>query len=206
MDIQRIDAYTDSRFSKTVLEQHGAYLIDSDPYEIEITGSADAIIRGKDPAAYPELIEEFRFHAPHIIRFSDETGALLAEYPVPEIIEVSLDRIQPSQFFVDEEKLAAIRTFIHKPEDVVIQVLPWNGRYISLDGHTRLYAAVQDGFQSVKAVVSESDDWVWPFVHEAERRKILSPRDLILLSHDEYEVQWNRYCDSVFADQQPGAD
>ena len=206
MEIQRINNYTDSRFSKAVLAQHGAYLIDGDPYEIEITGPSSATVRGKDPAAYTELIEEFRFHAPQIVRFSDKSGTLLAEYPVPEIIEVNLDRIQPSQFFVDEEKLAAIRTFIHQPEDVVIQVFPWNDRFISLDGHTRLYAAVQDGFPSVKAVVSETDEWVWPFVHEAERRKILSPRDLILLSHDEYEVQWNQYCDSVFAQQDPGAD
>lgn len=206
MDIQRIDNYTDSRFSKTVLAQHGAYLIDGKPYEIEITGPAAATVRGKDPAVYAELIEEFRFHAPHIVRFSDAAGSLLAEYPLPEIIEVEPDRIQPSQFFVDEEKLAAIRTFIRKPEDVVIQVLPWNGRFISLDGHTRLYAAVQAGFSSVKAVISETDEWVWPFVQEAQRRKILSPRDLILLSHDEYEVQWNQYCDSVFADQQPNAD
>lgn len=206
MDIQRIDNYTDTRFSKTVLEQHGAYLIDGDPYEIEITGPAEATVRGKDPAAYAELIEEFRFHAPHIVRFFDDTGSPLAEYPVPEIIEVKPEQIQPSQFFVDEEKLAAIRTFIHRPEDVVIQVLPWNGRFISLDGHTRLYAAVQDSFPFVKAVISETDDWVWPFVREAERRNILSPRDLILLSHDEYEVQWNQYCDSVFAQQDPGAD
>ena len=206
MEIQRINNYTDNRFSKAVLAQHGAYLIDGDPYEIEITGPSSATVRGKDPAAYAELIEEFRFHAPHIVRFADKAGSLLAEYPAPEIIDVDLDRIQPSQFFVDEEKLAAIRTFIHQPEDVVIQVLPWNGRYISLDGHTRLYAAVQDGFPSVKAVVSETDDWVWPFVREAEKRKILSPRDLILLSHDEYEVQWNQYCDSVFAQQDPGAD
>ena len=109
MDIQRIDNYTDTRFSKNVLEPHGAYLIDGDPYEIEITGSSEATVRGKDPAAYAELIEEFRFHAPHITRFFDEAGSLLAEYPVPEIIEVEIDRIQPSQFFVDEEKLAAIR-------------------------------------------------------------------------------------------------
>ena len=112
MDIQRIDNYTDTRFSKTVLEQHGAYLIDGDPYEIEITGSSEATVRGKDPAAYAELIEEFRFHAPHIVRFFDDTGSPLAEYPVPEIIEVKPEQIQPSQFFVDEEKLAAIRTFI----------------------------------------------------------------------------------------------
>ena len=198
MDIQRIDNYTDTRFSNTVLEQHGAYLIDGDPYEIEITGPSEATVRGKNPAAYAELIEEFRFHTPHIVRFFDDTGSPLAEYPVPEIIEVKPDQIQPSQFFVDEEKLAAIRTFIHRPEDVVIQVLPWNGRFISLDGHTRLYAAVQDGFPFVKAVISETDDWVWTFVNEARARLIFKPGDMELLEHEEYMLRWDRYCDEIF--------
>ena len=206
MDIQRINNYTDSRFSKTVLKQHGAYLIDGEPYEIEITSPSEAVIRGKDPSVFAELIETFRFHAPHIGRFYSETGSPVASFPAPEILEVDLDNIQPSQFFVDEEKLAAVRSFIHQPEDVIIQVIPHGDRFISLDGHTRLYAAVQDGFPSVKAVISETDDWVWPFVREAEKRKILSPRDLILLSHNEYEVRWNQYCDSVFAQQDPGAD
>ena len=199
MDIQRIDNYTDSRFSKTVLQQHGAYLIGGEPYEIEITGPSEAVIRGTDPAVFAELIETFRFHAPHISRFYSETGSLAASFPAPEILEVELDRIQPSQFFVDEEKLSAVRSFIRRPEDIIIQVIPYGDRYISLDGHTRLYAAVQDGFRSVRAVAGETDDWVWPFVHGAEKRNILRPRDLILLSHDEYDVQWNQYCDSVFA-------
>ena len=199
MEILRIDNYTDSRFSKTVLLQHGAYLIAGEPYEIEITGPADAVIRGKDPEVFAELIETFRFHAPHIIRFFDEAGSPAADFPAPETIEVEVDRIQPSQFFVDEEKLEAVRSFVRRPEDIVIQAIPYGDRFISLDGHTRLYAAVQDGYRTVKAVISETDDWVWTFVHEAEKRKILSPRDMVLLPHGEYEIQWNRYCDSVFA-------
>ena len=36
MDIVRIDSYEDSRLSKNVLCQHGAYLVDNEPYQIEI--------------------------------------------------------------------------------------------------------------------------------------------------------------------------
>ena len=84
-------------------------------------------------------------------------------------------------------------------EDIVVQVKPYGDRFISLDGHTRLYLAVQNGFRTVKAVESETEDWVWSFVHEAERRNILCPRDLILLPHEQYEIQWNQYCDKLFA-------
>ena len=49
MDIQRIDDYTDRRFSKTVLNQHGAYLVDNEPYQVEITDAASAVLYGNDP-------------------------------------------------------------------------------------------------------------------------------------------------------------
>lgn len=199
MDITRIDSYTDSRFSKNVLNQHGAYLVDNEPYQIEITDSNSAVIQGKDMAVYKPLIEEFRFHAPHIIKFYDMGSKLITEYSIPNLLDIPLDSIQPSQFFVDEEKLKAVRTFIGKAEDIVVQVIPYGDRFVSLDGHTRLYFAVQNGFVTVKAVESETDDWVWPFVHEAERRNILCPRDMILLPHEQYEIQWNQYCDEVFA-------
>lgn len=34
--VNRINTYTDSRFSKKVLNQHGAFLIGDEPYEVEI--------------------------------------------------------------------------------------------------------------------------------------------------------------------------
>lgn len=199
MDIKRIDSYKDDRFKKNVLYQHGAYLADDEPCEIEITGPSEAVVMGGDPAAYKELIGEFRFHAPHISLFRDENGSTICEYPAPELKEIRLRDIQPSQFFIDEEKLSAVETFIHKPEDIVIQAMPYGERFISLDGHTRLYLAVRRGYDAVRAVLSETDDWVWTFVREAERRGICRPEDMMLLPHDEYEIKWNRYCDDVFA-------
>ncbi len=61
-------------------------------------------------------------------------------------------QIQPSQSYVDKDKILSVSNFIHKPEDVIIQVLSYKERYISLDGHTRLYYAVTKGWNSVYAV------------------------------------------------------
>ena len=177
MDIQRIDDYTDRRFSKTVLNQHGAYLVDNEPYQVEITDAA----------------------SPHIFKFYDPCARLIAEYPAPVLLDVPLDSIQPSQFYVSAEKLKAVQTFIGKPEDVVVQVIPYGDRFVSLDGHTRLYVVVQKGFTTVKAVESEADELIWTFVREAQRRKIRCPRDLVLLPHETYKTLWDGYCDEVFA-------
>ena len=198
MEIKRINTYDDNRFSQIVLYQHGCFLVDGKPYEVEIISDYEAIISGVDQAVYAEIIEEFRFYTPHITRFYDRDGQIVKEYPCTQLLTLRLDQIQPSQFFVDEDKIAAISSFIHKPQDIIIQVLPNENHFISLDGHTRLYYAVMKGWKCVRAVVESSDDWVYKFVTEAQKRGIYTPKEMTLVSHDEYEEKWNRFCDQFF--------
>lgn len=69
MDIERVNEYSDPRFSQSVLNQHGCFLADGEPYEVEIISQREAVIRGQDAAIYPEIIEQFRFFTPHITLF-----------------------------------------------------------------------------------------------------------------------------------------
>lgn len=201
MEIKRIDTYEDSRFSKEVLLQHGAFLADGLPYEVEIISESEAVVRGVNPACFPEVIEEFRFYTPHIYRFYDADHTVVKEFPAATLVDIPLERIQPSQFYVDTDKIAAIRSFIHRSEDIVIPVMPYGDRYISLDGHTRLYYAVMNGWKSVRAVADASDDWVFRFIAEAQKRNIFQPKDMLLVNHEEYEKKWNRFCDELFAEE-----
>ena len=196
MNITRVNTYDDPRFSPAALRQHGCYLVDGQIAEVLILSANTARITG---AACPELIEAFRFHAPHITRFVDEAGGTLAAFPPRALLTLPIADIQPSQFFVDEDKLTAVADFIHAPEDVIIQVLPPEGRCIALDGHTRLYLALQRGWTHIRAVVEEADDSIHAFVDEAQRRGIRTPADMTLLPHAEYEVKWNQFCDDFFA-------
>lgn len=200
MEINRIDSYTDVRFSRKALLQHGCFLVEDSPYEVEILSDFEAVIRGQKESAYPDVIESFRFYTPHITKFYDEQNQIIQEFPQAELLSLPLHQIQPSQFYVDEEKLEAVSTFIQKADDIIIQVIPYEGRYLSLDGHTRLYYAVRQGWDIVRAVVSDFDDSIYGFAEEAKRRNIFSPRDMIPVSHGEYEEKWNRFCDEYFAD------
>lgn len=200
MNITRINSYDDARFSKRALLQHGCFLAEEAPCEVEIISDDEAIVQGRNEKAYPEVIEEFRFYAPHITHFFDVQGSLLKEYPAVQLLNIPLEQIQPSQFYVDEDKIAAVSSFIRKPGDIIIQVLPYQGRFISLDGHTRLYYAVMMGWNSVRAVVDIAGEYIYGFVEEAQKRNIHSPKDIKLLSHIEYEEKWNRFCDAYFAD------
>lgn len=201
MEIKRIDVYEDGRFSKPALLQHGCFLVDGAPYEVEIISETEAIIRGADQRLYLAVIEEFRFFTPHIVRFYDSNRTVIKAFPDVERIKLPLNQIQPSQFYVDKEKIAAISSFIHKADDIVIQVMPYQDGFISLDGHTRLYYAVMNGWEYVHAVVETSSDWAYRFVAEAQERGICTPRDMMLVSHGEYEEKWNRFCEKLFAEE-----
>ncbi|WP_459129918.1 hypothetical protein [Guggenheimella bovis] len=205
MKIERIDSYEDKRFSARVLNQHGAYLVDGKPFEIEITEPDTAIVRGDDTKLFPKLIETFILNAPHIRKFYDKNGMIILKAPEPTIISLELDNIQPSQFYVDRAKLDAVRTFIKKPEDIFIQVFPHDGYYICLDGHSRLYLAFIEGYKTVQAVISETDEYIWTFVNEAKRRGICNVGDMKLVSHEEYCKEWDEYCDEVFNNKDGGA-
>lgn len=198
LEIKRIHSYKDQRFSDKVLLSHWCFLVDDIPYEVEIISDFEAIIRGAKREWYVKVIEEFRFHTPHITRFIDDCGHVIKEYPKVPLLTLFLDQIQPSQFYVDEDKLAAISTFIYQPEDIIIQVMPFEDRYISLDGHTRLYYAVMKGWDTVRAIKVVSDDYIYGFVKEAKRRSILSPKDMVLVSHEEYVEKWVRFCEDFF--------
>lgn len=72
--IKRISTYNDSRFSQNVLNQHGCFLADGIPYEIEIISEREAIVKGEKSDVFLPLIDEYRFFTPHITRFYDEKG------------------------------------------------------------------------------------------------------------------------------------
>lgn len=201
LDIQRVNTYEDSRFSEKVLRQHGAFLLGGEPYEVEITSIDSAVVRGASPKLYRDIIEYFRFFAGHISRFYNSTGELVQQFPSVELSPVKLSAIQPSQFYVDEDKLAAVQEFICSAEDIILPVTPEAGRYISQDGHTRLAAAVKLGLDKVYSFIAETNDFLYSFVEEAKRRGVFSPYDLPVIPHGEYEVKWNQFCEDFFSNQ-----
>lgn len=200
INIERVNDYSDSRFRQNVLQQHGAFLVNEVlPYEVEILNQTDAVIHGEEKQFFENVVEEFRFYAGHISRFFDEDGQLLFAFEPVRLIHLPLTSIQPSQFYVDKSKLAAVKSFIQSAEDIVIPVAKMNDTYVSLDGHTRLAVAVNQSFAEVYVYMTESDDYIHDFVAEARKRGIVSPMDLIQLEHQEYQEKWLGFCKDYFA-------
>lgn len=198
MNITRINTYDDHRFSQQALNQHGCYLADGDaPIEIKIISQSEAIVIG-DKTYFDEVIDEFRFNSEHITKFYDESGKIVKKFKDIELFKLDIDKIQPIQFFVDRDKLEAVKTFVNGEEDVIIPVAMHDGAYASLDGHTRLYLAYILGFKHVYAYFSEDFDSFDYFFDEARKRNIYAAKDLILLDHEEYVDKWDKFCDEYY--------
>ena len=206
MEIQRIDTYNDSRFPQEVLYQHGAFLVNGDPWAFRVISGHEAVVSapGLTPAALEEVVKDFRFYASHITVFYDETGKCLLRLPPVERREVEIDSLQPSQFSVDREKCAAVRHFIHTASDVVVPVTTLvDGTLCVLDGHTRLYEAWRQGLRTAMVVDVPGWEGIAGFVREARKRNIYHIRDMALYSPQEQNEKWHDWCDAYFAAQGP---
>ncbi|WP_283591861.1 hypothetical protein [Clostridium butanoliproducens] len=198
--IQRINNYDDDRFDKEVLNQHGAFIID-EKYKcsFKIISKDSAIVLFHKEVDVFQLIDEFRFYSGHIINFYGEDMQLIKAFPPINIFYINIKDIQPSQFFVDIDKVKAIESFIKSEEDIIISLAKIKDCFISLDGHTRLYYGVSKGYSKVKGYLTEPGDYLEDFVEEARKRNVYSPYDLELISHEEYEIKWNKFCDDFFS-------
>lgn len=201
MDIERINNYSDSRFSKEVLIQHGAFIVDGKyPCSFKIIGENAAQAEYHDYSQIAPIIETFRFYAEHISVFYDVGGNIIAEYKPVVLKTVSIDSIQPSQFYADKEKVNAVKEFIEKGEDIIIPVMfdKRINRFVSLDGHTRMYYGFLCGFKEIRIFESETNDYIFSFVDEARKRGVYKVSDIEPLDHAEYEIKWNKFCDDFF--------
>ena len=198
MEIKRVTEYNNPLFSQIVLNQRGAFLIDEEPYEIEIISSDSALIRGKNRENFKKLIEYFRYYSPHILNFFDENDKKIISFEKKRVLNLEVDKIQPSQFYIDEDKVNALKGFIKNSKDIVIQVVKSDDGYICVDGHTRLFIAFLINFKNVLAIETEFDDDTNYFVSQAKKRNIFTIKDLKLVSHSDYKKLWLNFCDSYF--------
>ena len=198
MEIKRVTDYNNPIFSQIVLNQRGAFLIDEEPYEIEIISSDSALVRGKNRENFKKLIEYFRYYSPHILNFFDENDKKIISFEKKRVLNLEVDKIQPSQFYIDEDKVNALKSFIKNSNDIIIQVIQSDEGYICVDGHTRLFIAFLKNFKTVHAIETEFDDDTNYFVSQAKKRNIFTIKDLKLVSHNDYKNLWIDFCNSYF--------
>ena len=146
-----------------------------------------------------QAIEEFIFYSGFITTIKDKDGNILLTRAPVKAYAFEISKIQPSQFYVNEKKLERCKKWIKKPEDILIPIVIKDDKVISLDGHTRLRAALDLGYTSAYVYPNEYDDTIFLFVDEAVRRGITSVSDMELVSAEEYKIKWDKFCDDLFS-------
>lgn len=195
--IECIRGYDDPRFDTETLRRRGAYSVNGTPCSIMITGADTATISWHgDINAADDIIEAFRLHAGQISKFYDEAGTLIKEYPPRETFEIEIESVQPSKFYINSAKLAAVETFVDNAELVAIPVLQGEkeGEYIAADGHTRLYCAKAKMGNTVRAYYAEENGALREFAAQAKQRGIHSVSDMQIITPEEYAQKWDAYC------------
>ena len=201
MKIIRADLNDTDIFSRSELDFGACCFFSEDrncKYFFAINGQGATLFTDADKYI-SEAIEEFLFYSGFILSIKDKHGCILAARTPSQPYLLEISKIQPSQFYINERKLESCKKWIKKTEDIFIPIAIKDDKNISLDGHTRLRAALDLGYTSVFVYPDEHDDVIFYFSDEAIRRQIYSVSDMELVSDEEYKLKWNKYCDDLFA-------
>lgn len=122
-----------------------------------------------------------------------------------DIGKVKLLDIQPSQFYVSEEKIRTIKSWFDKDDlsnFAPIPIKELNGRIIFTDGHTRAWVAYTAGLETVPLIWDEDDlDWeaYQRCVDACVDRGVYTVADFKerILSDQLYNEKWNSWCDRL---------
>lgn len=182
---------------------HTAFLAGDSVVSFEILNPEQAVIHCdqavlENQLLWEKVIQEFRFYSFHVTQFLDEQHHLLKAFPPVELRLVEIDTLQPSQFYVNLDKMAQCSQWVKDAHHLIIPLHP-DTNYIC-DGHTRLYAALQMGIgQCYIYDAEDSGDYLPDFVRMAQERNIFRVADLQPLSDQDYKALWWKFCDDYFA-------
>ncbi|HOO34027.1 MAG TPA: hypothetical protein PLB99_12925 [Thermotogota bacterium] len=125
---------------------------------------------------------------------------------MPDVFELSIDKIQPSQLYISKEKMMAVQRWLHSAETDYqpIPVKSLNGNIIYTDGHTRAFVLFKLGAVKIR-VYWDQDDLDWEAYQicvdwcAAERIFDVSHLKDRLLDGDQYEHLWHDRCRAMQA-------
>ncbi|MBD3192648.1 MAG: hypothetical protein GF308_18550 [Candidatus Heimdallarchaeota archaeon] len=124
---------------------------------------------------------------------------------MPKIFTLELAKIQPSQLYINSEKLASVMAEIDHSDPKLEEPLPikkLSGKIIFTDGHTRAFALHKLGVEKAP-VFWDEDDLDWEAykicVEWCEQEGIYTIADLEnrVVNTKDYERLWYARCDKL---------
>lgn len=120
------------------------------------------------------------------------------------IQSLTLLEVQPSQFYISEDKLHGVEAWLKDDlqgfEPIPVKLL--DGIPVMTDGHTRAVAALRRGWIRVP-MIAETDDLDWEMyqlcVDACRKQNVFTPKDLMarIISAADYRRLWDEWCDEM---------
>lgn len=121
------------------------------------------------------------------------------------INKINFLEIQPSQFYISEQKVEEIKKWFN-PNDLSnfepIPIKELNGKIMFTDGHTRAFVAYKSGIKKIP-LYWENEELSWDLyqscVEECNKRGVFSIKDLDykVLNPNDYKLLWDKWCDDL---------
>ena len=114
-------------------------------------------------------------------------------------LTLTLAQIQPSQFYLSQDKLDKISIDFEAGEMSPLPIKRLDGKIFFTDGHSRAFKVYRAGLSDIPVYFDE-DELNWDFyrycVQACEQRGIFSIADLQnrILSQSDYQIQWLDWC------------
>lgn len=120
------------------------------------------------------------------------------KFKAKPIHKVKLIDILPEQLTVDETKIKSVRSWVKKPEDIMICGMRYNDQWLCLDGYSRLMVALEKNFEYVYLYdeAPEDDSFYQVCRRWCISKGVISLKDLKdkIVSPEEHQSQWIDRC------------
>jgi GNAT superfamily N-acetyltransferase len=119
-----------------------------------------------------------------------------------EIIWIEAEKLQPSQFYINEEKLILLEKEFNIDIFEPIPIKRLGQDMVMTDGHTRTTYLIQNGYKCIPTI-EESDILDWEAyiinVNDCKERGVKSAFDLLhcIVPNDFFKLNWDNYCDDI---------
>ena len=202
MEVQRLEEEVSK--DNESYKNHNTSFISTDRntitrYDFEILNHHEAIVYTDTLECPMKVIEEFLFYSGFISLIRNQKQQIIYQQPPKHIMKLEIARIQPSQLYINEEKLRRLLTWIKEPKDIIVPVIYYANQYVLIDGHTRLKAAELLGFHKIYAYIDEWEDCIEDFIHFCHEENKYTISDLPIISKNDYQMKWCDFCKKYFA-------
>lgn len=132
-----------------------------------------------------DAIDFFRKYNKNVVRLYNEDRSFFKAFDDIFTFKLPLDILQPSKFFIDQDKYNAIEKYLEN-ETFTLPVCIIDDEYVLLDGHARVKYLLDNYVKMVDVYLDEAPPEVSNFVYIAKENNIFKVKNMEILPHEDY--------------------